>query len=365
MGLMFTRLARNFIKNGYFPTDPVTLSRLLPALDVGAEAVRILDPCCGEGTALAEVKQHLTECGTQVTAYGIEYDQERAWHAKRLLDCVAHSDVHDVFISARSCGLLFLNPPYGDAVADKAGTGDRTTGHRLEKQFFRLSLPWLQFRGVLVLIVPTYVLDPTMIAVIARNFADVRVYLAPERKFQQCVLFGVKKRSDAPDPAVVRLLDTFVAEGGETLPESWPHEPYAVPATPESLAFSFTAIRIDAPQLQVELEKFAGNTLWPQFGAVFGTIAHPARRPLRDLSQWHLALALAAGQISGVVRSKQGQTLLIKGDTFKEKETTVERMARADGSVAETRILTDTFVPVIRGIDFTPGENLGAVVTIR
>ena len=40
-------------------------------------------------------------------------------------------------------------------------------------------------------------------------------------------------------------------------------------------------------------------------------------------------------------------------------------MARADGSVAETRILTDTFVPVIRGIDFTPGENLGAVVTIR
>jgi hypothetical protein len=78
-----------------------------------------------------------------------------------------------------------------------------------------------------------------------------------------------------------------------------------------------------------------------------------------------LALALAAGQISGVVRSKQGQMLLIKGDTFKEKETTVERMARADGSVAETRILTDTFVPVIRGIDFTPGENLGAVVTIR
>ena len=365
MGLMFTRLARNFIKNGYFPTDPVTLSRILPALDVGAAEMRILDPCCGEGTALAEVKQHLTECGAHVSAYGIEYDHERAWHAKQLLDYVAHSDVHDVFVSARSCGLLFLNPPYGDAVADKAGTGERATQHRLEKQFCRLSLPWLQFGGVLVLIVPSYAMDPTLIAVLARNFTDVRVFLAPERKFQQCVLFGVKKRSEAPDPAIVRLLEAFVADGGETLPEVWPDLPYCIPAMTDPQAFSFTATRIDAPQLQAELEKFSGHTLWPQFGSVFGGIARSARRPLRDLSKWHLALALAAGQICGVVRSKQGQTLLIKGDTFKEKETTVERSERADGSIAETRVLTDRFVPVIRGIDFTPGENFGAVVTIR
>jgi hypothetical protein len=361
---MFTRLARNFIKNGYFPTDPVTLARILTALDVAAQEVRILDPCCGEGVALAEVKQHLTACGAAVTAYGIEYDGERAWHAKALLDRVAHSDAHDVFIGARSFGLLFLNPPYGDAVADKARTGDVAIGERLEKQFFRLSLPWLQFGGVLVLTVPTYALDQKLIGAIARNFADVQVYLAPERTFQQCVLFGVKKRATAPDPSVVQLLEAFVAEGGDTLPECWHHEPYAVPA-PESAAPSFTALRIDAPQLVAELERFAANTLWPQFGTVFGTVTQPARAPLRDLSRWHLALALAAGQISGVVHSKDGRTLLIKGDTFKEKQTTVEHTARADGSVAETRILTDIFVPVIRGLDFTPGDSFGAVVTIR
>ena len=34
MALMFPRLARNFVKNGYFPTDEPTLERALNALTV-------------------------------------------------------------------------------------------------------------------------------------------------------------------------------------------------------------------------------------------------------------------------------------------------------------------------------------------
>lgn len=34
MALIFPRLARNFVCNGYFPTDEVTLERILGALDV-------------------------------------------------------------------------------------------------------------------------------------------------------------------------------------------------------------------------------------------------------------------------------------------------------------------------------------------
>ena len=77
MALMFQRLARNFIKNGYFPTDAVSLSRILAALDSDGEKLRIIDPCCGEGVALAEVKQHLVALGASVEALGIEYDRER------------------------------------------------------------------------------------------------------------------------------------------------------------------------------------------------------------------------------------------------------------------------------------------------
>ena len=170
MALIFQRLARNFISNGYFPTDEVTLGRILQALDIEGSDLRILDPCCGEGTALAEVKHHLVQSGAAVTAYGIEFDAERAWHAKEILDTTAHSDVNDVFVSQRSQGLLFLNPPYGDLVSDKASTGDRLRSDRLEKVFYRKTVAWLQFGGVMVLIVPHYVLDKEFAGMIASHF---------------------------------------------------------------------------------------------------------------------------------------------------------------------------------------------------
>jgi tRNA1(Val) A37 N6-methylase TrmN6 len=171
MALIFQRLARNFIKNGYFPTDEATLARILNTLDIGGADVRVLDPCCGEGSALAEVKHHLTECGAAVQALGVEFDAERAWHAKGLLDTVAHSDVADVFVTARSVGLLFLNPPYGHTVADRAGTSERAKGDRLEKVFCRKTFPWLKLGGVLVLILPHYVLDAEFAELIARASA--------------------------------------------------------------------------------------------------------------------------------------------------------------------------------------------------
>jgi len=49
MALMFPRLARNFVKNGYFPTDEPTLERALAALAPTDGPMCILDPCAGEG----------------------------------------------------------------------------------------------------------------------------------------------------------------------------------------------------------------------------------------------------------------------------------------------------------------------------
>ncbi len=97
-----------------------------------------------------------------------------------------------------------------------------------------------------------------------------------------------------------------------------------------------------------------------------GAAQQSLRRPARALSQWHLALALAAGAISGVVQSKNGRTLAVKGDTYKQKATTTEYRERDDGSIAETRILTDKFVPVIRAWDLSPDSaTLGRILTIH
>lgn len=366
MALMFSRLAHNFIKNGYYPTDEATIAGVLAALHCDEEGLRIHDPCCGEGTALAEVKNYLAGLGASVEALGVELDAERAWHAKRLLDTAIHGDVHDVVLTAGSCGLLFLNPPYGHTVADKANTSERSTADRLEKVFFRRTVPTLMPGGILVLIVPHYVLDDEFAVMIARQFTDVQVFMAPEQRFKQAVVFGTKRRSGHPSTATVQLLRA--AGAGEladkVLDGVWAGEQYHVPKMQAVKDYRFAIARVDAAQLHDELERLRQATLWPQFGAMFGHARKQHRRPLRGLSRWHLALALAAGQISGIVKSASGRILLIKGDTWKRKQKSTEFVPDADGNLRQTLTMTDQFVPVIRGIDLTPGPNLGAVVTI-
>jgi hypothetical protein len=85
------------------------------------------------------------------------------------------------------------------------------------------------------------------------------------------------------------------------------------------------------------------------------------------MSDWHLSLALAAGQVSGVVKSKGGRSLLVKGRTFKDKKITTEtKINENTGEVSETRISTDIFVPSIKAIDFTKGsDTFGEVLTIK
>lgn len=367
MPLMFQRLAHNFIKNGYYPTDAATLEGVKALLQPPDEGhVRVIDPCCGEGTALAELKQGLVDDGAEVIALGVECDADRAWHAKQLLDCAIHSDIHDVIVSPRSCGLMLLNPPYGDSVSDAASIGDTHRHERLELQFLRRTFSALQFGGVLVYIVPRYAVQNELAAFIARHFADVRFYLAPEERFKQCVIVGYRKRPDQPSASLVqRILDGACgAIDAEVLtPQGSPH--YRVPPLVQDPDFRFHAIRIDAAQLSAEISRYRTSTLWPQFGSVFGQVAKDHRAPLTALGPWHLALALAAGQITGVVRSATGRTLFIKGDTFKEKARAVEATVDDEGNLSETVVLTDRFVPVIRGIEFTPGADFGRVITIR
>ncbi len=375
MALIFPRIAQNFIKNGYFPTDLPTLSRIATALDFASDAtsapaspLRLLDPCCGEGSALMFLQEALQAAGAAAHSFGVDVDEERAWHAKSVLGTVAHADIHDVRITERSMGLLFLNPPYGDLVTDQVRSGDLKQGReRHEKVFCRRSFNLLQPGGILVLVLPFYVLDTELSTLIARHFERVEVFISAEQAFKQCVLFGVKRRPGTPPAALINRLVAF-GEGQDQveLPEHWAGNPYLVPAPKAAEEFQFSVLRLDARQLAGELDAGLGKaTLWPRFDLLMRPPSREAKPPLRAMTDWHLALALAAGQISGVVTGQSGRRLLIKGRTHKAKDTQVLRETSADGSVSETRVLTDKFITVIRGIDLTPGPELGQIVTIR
>ena len=148
MALMFPRLARNFAKNGYYPTDEPTLERALNALMPSDGPMCILDPCAGEGVAIAEASHALGR--EQTKAFAVEFDAERARHARGLVDHCLHADLMDTMISKQSFGLLWLNPPYGDLSKDVNGNiGYQGQGRpRLEKLFYQRSLSLLQYGGV-------------------------------------------------------------------------------------------------------------------------------------------------------------------------------------------------------------------------
>ena len=175
MALMFPRLARNFIKAGYFPTDEPTLERALSALAPGDGPMCILDPCAGEGVAIAEAAHALGR--DQVTAYAVEFDPERANHARLLVDHCIQGDLMDTLIARQSFGLLWLNPPYGDLSKDANGNiGYEGKGRaRLEKLFYQRTLQLLQYDGILVFIVPHYVLDQELVGWLTRHFDDLRI----------------------------------------------------------------------------------------------------------------------------------------------------------------------------------------------
>src|SRR3546814_4400987 len=127
----------------------------------------------------------------------------RATHARLLVDHCIHGDLMDTMISRQAFGLLWLNPPYGDLARDTSGNlGYEGKGRaRLEKLFYQRMLPLLQYGGILVFILPSYVLDQEMVGWLTRHFADLSVFHAVDKQFKQVVVFGrrVRQRDQTGD----------------------------------------------------------------------------------------------------------------------------------------------------------------------
>lgn len=367
--LMHPRVAHNHRDNGYFPTDQATLSRIAACLDIPASAgglLRIFDPCCGTGEALASLASTLQSEKISCQTYGIELEKDRAQEAMSRLTSVIKSDVENCTMQGSAVGLLFLNPPYGFAAKDNL-SNQRTK--RLEELFFARTFGTLQPGGVLVMIVPEAALTEHLTGEIATHCTDVRMIRAAADTYKQLVIFGIRPKNKASiskkqADAQQRLLLDF-ENAPETLPAGMPA--YCVPIAPNKV-FRPRSFKLEQDILERELGQQQSRTLWSSFSQYFGTSAVIAekRRPLCALGQWHAALALAAGQVNGVVTSTSGRKLLVKGSTHKTKvETKSEEYGKKDRLVV-TITSTDRFSPSIRAIDLTEGSSdFGRVLTIK
>ena len=360
--LMHPRVAHNYADHGYYPTDDDTVNGICQRLDTRFESVRIFDSCCGTGRALADIAEHLSECGAVVESHGIELDKDRAVEAKNCLTRALHANFDDCIFQSRGVGLLFLNPPYGFGASDNL-TQEKVK--RLEERFFDTSWSSIQPFGVCVLIVPTQSLQKGFIADIAAHLNNIRVYRAAVETFNQVVIMGTRpaKLQDLANDTIKAQIEMLTDYENAPLITDADGVLYEVPATPNT-NFKPLNRKIEGENLFSQMQK--SKTLWHHFENRFsGSLNLEKRRPLMPLSSWHTALALAAGQVEGIVKSENGRCLLVKGSTHKTKDRKNSEDWDSKGNLVTVITETDKFVPCIKAIDLTRGsESFGQVLTI-
>ena len=342
-------------KAGFFPTPDSVVSLLKTKISF-EEGARILDPCCGKGKTLSQlagptienINGISLEIKTTLT-YGVELDHQRATEAKtRLFKAVWGDALTEARISSQAFGLLYLNPPYDTAIQ-----AIHTDDKRLEHQFLRSYSRTLQIGGILVFVIPYYVLKHCA-KTLARNF-KVQVVGFPDDEFplfKQCVVFG-EKRYMSEEKA--KATQEHLEELAEMTPEEfqsevWPLEtmaPIVVPAANKPI--NFRVDRLDPLEAIPVINK---TGILKDVLRELTPVKNNNIRPLTSLENGHLALMLAGGYMNGSIE-KDGRQLVIKGVIHKtEKIVQTYENENGGGSITTK----DQYIPTVKIIDMQTAE---------
>lgn len=367
--LVSPRVAYNLAKNGYYPTDDKTTNGIINRLiRLDDSEIRVLDPCIGEAEAISKIAYSIS---TSAKVFGIEYNKERAKIAEKSCDKLLRSDLFDTVISPGSFGLLFLNPPYGNLTSEHNGAikNYQRDCKRLEQIFYRFTVPSLQYNGIIILILPYTQLDEMLSNWIANQFTDISIYSACDKKFKQVVIFGKKVRQNditLQDKNNVKSKFKAIFEG-KVIPkeigddDDEPH--YLIPSPIDKDVKSFYKLSFSNDEFSQEINQIGG--LWNDFNLFFNCFKYSKRQPLCQMSDWHLSLALVAGEINGIVTSETGKTYIIKGDTFKTRVKHVDNTTDDDGNFEIRTTLIDKFIPSITAWDMTKdSDSFGDILNI-
>lgn len=290
-------------KLGYYPTPPHTLALIAQALTIPTvrAPIRLLDPCAGQGEALAYLAQHIPHAtGATVTTYGIELADARAPLAAQCLDHLLHADYQEVVMSQSAWGLLFLNPPY-DHEAGNTGTAKS----RQEYTFLRNTLRCLQGSGVLVYIVPIQLLAQEKVCrLLAANFERLSVWRLPDDEFDQfdqVVIFGIVRNQPLRNEELQAQLQAYSLDQLPPALDTFDLPPYVVPATSSaasSLSFRKRTLAYEEVLAIVTNKGVHGAKTWQEWTRPAVTTGF---RPVAPLRTGHVASLISSGQM-GTVR---------------------------------------------------------------
>ena len=326
-------------KAGWYPSPPAVVERVARMI-VSRErhgVSRLLDPCCGEGAALAQLAERLRLDGASVETYGVELHRERHEEAKAVLDRTLCSDTFQVTMANAAFDLLWLNPPYD--------YDDELL--RQEHKFLLHCTRYLAPGGLLVFIVPQGRLEVSS-RYLASHYHRLRCWRFPDPEFatyRQAVLLGVKKAEPSPDREAEEQVKGWSVRDLPPLPDD-PDASYALTAgKPGPVLFQTRSLDYD---LAVEEARRNGlwaspllhDRLWPKDAA--------NARPLMPLRKGHLAMLIAAGFLNNLCLEANGSRVLVKGRTYKEYVLTES----TDDAEVHREVLRTSVV----ALDLTTGE---------
>lgn len=297
----------NRVRMGYFPTDADHVKLLKKAVAFPEQPVNVIDPCCGEGMALAGLT-----AGENAVTYGIEIDEVRGEEAQQRLKRVGFGSFFHSRISLGAFQCLFLNPPYLSVPSEH---GSR----RLEKSFLADSMRLLTDGGLLIYIIPYYRATLDVCRVLCEHFENLRVYRFIGKefdRFKQVVFLGTKRPWQEEAQKAERLSEYMLSPDNLQPLSEIPEQIYSLPAAAKPVEL-FKGAVFNVAELAVQLKNSKSiNRLFED-----KTLDNRERRPLLPLNLSQIGLVGASGLMNGLVECDTPH--VIKGRIVKEKKTKI------------------------------------------
>lgn len=326
-------------KVGYYPTPAHTL-RLIAQLLTSSKggSLRLLDPCAGQGEALAAIATHLCAITPNVITYGVEVSHERAILAQNVIDHLINDDWNNITSSRNAHSLLWLNPPYDFDALESDETGRKS---RQEYLFLQSCTPKLQVGGVLVYIVPQSILTrPNVTKFLTTYYEQVRAYRLPEGEyevFKQVVLLGVRKQTVFVEEE--RALRLCTAAAGQLPALDQAHATYNVPPVelPETkLIFRRTELSTTDAYALVRKAGCHGHRQWRDFAT---PKLEYTFRPVVPLKVGHVGSLISSGQM-GIINLGG---MVAKGTSIKVKHAYGENNQKVEAGSEDATKLIEKF----------------------
>lgn len=364
-------------KLGFYPAAPEAIAELVKHLRVRPpdpekplESAHAIDPCCGEGLAIAQIVDALRI--EPEHAYAVELDAERVERARLTLpggNVLGPASFLGVQITGQSFGLAYVNSPFDDELGG---------GRREEQAFAERATRLLVSKGILVLVCPLKALSGNreFCGFLDAHFEEVCVYKFPDghRPYNEIVVIGRKRRETIPLDALSKHgglhriglnWGGFAANRGmnsltslgESQPVSWRDgypspelEPsvrtWEIPRCGKPGTFKKTAFTED--ELIAAVASSPLNALLREV-----TVPPPLSPPL-PLDKGHLGLILASGMLDGIVDGPHGPHV-VRGSSHKveyhNKEQSSSEENSETGAVTTKEVFSQRMVTVIRVVE--------------